>query len=49
MWNFPNLQDSPTHLCHSIVGGIDPSKSLPVTLDVGTNNEDLLKDPLYVV
>ncbi|KIK71481.1 hypothetical protein GYMLUDRAFT_33660 [Collybiopsis luxurians FD-317 M1] len=33
---------------YSLIGGIDPSKALAVTLDVGTDNEDLLKDPLYV-
>lgn len=34
---------------YSLVGGIDPHKSLSVTLDVGTNNESLLNDELYVV
>ena len=34
---------------YSLVGGIDPAKTLPITLDVGTDNEGLLKDELYVV
>ncbi|KAJ3993652.1 hypothetical protein F5050DRAFT_1844747, partial [Lentinula boryana] len=33
---------------HRLIGGIDPSKAVAVTLDVGTNNENLLNDPLYV-
>lgn len=33
---------------YSLFGGIHPGKTLPVMLDIGTNNPDLLKDPLYL-
>ncbi|KAI0354780.1 hypothetical protein OH77DRAFT_1504772 [Trametes cingulata] len=33
---------------YTLLAGVDPAKALSVTLDVGTDNEDLLNDRLYV-
>jgi malate dehydrogenase (oxaloacetate-decarboxylating) len=32
---------------YTAAGGIDPTRVIPVVLDVGTNRESLLKDPMY--
>jgi malate dehydrogenase (oxaloacetate-decarboxylating) len=33
---------------YTLIGGIDPQRTLPIILDVGTNNVDRLNDPEYV-
>jgi len=33
---------------YSLIGGIHPSRTLPVILDAGTNNEERLRDPEYL-
>lgn len=33
---------------YTAAGGINPSRAIPVMLDVGTNRESLLNDPMYI-
>jgi malate dehydrogenase (oxaloacetate-decarboxylating) len=33
---------------YSLIGGIHPERTLPIVLDVGTNNEERLADPEYL-
>ncbi|WP_343573646.1 NAD-dependent malic enzyme [Mycobacterium sp.] len=33
---------------YTLIGGIDPARTLPIVLDVGTDNVDLLQDPRYL-
>ena len=33
---------------YSLIGGIHPSRTLPIVLDVGTNNQERLNDPEYL-
>jgi malate dehydrogenase (oxaloacetate-decarboxylating) len=33
---------------YTLIGGINPERTLPIVLDVGTNNEERLRDPAYL-
>lgn len=35
-------------MVYSLCGGIDPTRTLPIFLDAGTNNPELLQDPMYL-
>jgi malate dehydrogenase (oxaloacetate-decarboxylating) len=33
---------------YTAAGGIDPARAIPVMLDVGTDREDIMSDPMYI-
>ncbi len=48
-WGVGGVEISIGHLAiYTAAGGIDPARVIPVMLDVGTNRESLLKDPMYI-
>ncbi|MEU8837057.1 NAD-dependent malic enzyme [Streptomyces sp900116325] len=48
-WGVGGIQISVGKLAvYTAAAGVDPTRVIPVTLDVGTDNETLLNDPLYL-
>jgi malate dehydrogenase (oxaloacetate-decarboxylating) len=48
-WGVGGIEVSISKLAiYTAAGGIDPARVIPVMLDVGTNRERLLKDPMYI-
>src|SRR5215470_5926616 len=48
-WGVGGIQISVGKLAvYTAAAGVDPRRVIPVSLDVGTNNEGLLNDPLYL-
>lgn len=48
-WGIGGLESSIGKLAiYTAAGGVDPARSIPVILDVGTDRQELLDDPLYV-
>ncbi|WP_329139940.1 NAD-dependent malic enzyme [Streptomyces sp. NBC_01476] len=48
-WGVGGIDISVGKLCvYTAAGGVDPARTLPVMLDVGTNRQELLDDPRYL-
>ena len=45
----PSMRHRLADRLDSLLAGMDPAQTLSVVFDVGTDNEDLLNDHLYVV